>query len=156
MLTFRTSITFAVMTFIIALTGLLIAIQLHSLRFATNEAAAAYMDATSAKVLGLLQGELSAISSLVNVMATSSSVADGQRLRTPSGFEVVMNTNHHLSKPAMVGKLDTTATFNVVWRSISPIKASVWSRFLPDSAKRVANWTYPWVCGGCTEPTYKD
>jgi adenylate cyclase len=76
MLTFRTSITFAVMTFIIALTGLLIAIQLHSLRFATNEAASAYMDATSAKVLGRLQGELSAISSLVNVLATSSSVAD--------------------------------------------------------------------------------
>jgi urea transport system substrate-binding protein len=80
----------------------------------------------------------------------------GQRLRTPSGFEVVMNTNHHLSKPAMVGKLDTTGTFDVVWQSISPIKASVWSRYLPDSAKRVANWTYPWVCGGCTEPTYKD
>lgn len=76
MLTFRTSITFAVMMFIIALTGLLIAIQLHSLRFATSEAASAYMDATSAKVLGRLQGELSAISSLVNVLATSSSVAD--------------------------------------------------------------------------------
>jgi urea transport system substrate-binding protein len=24
----------------------------------------------------------------------------GQRVRAPSGFEVVMNTNHHLSKPA--------------------------------------------------------
>jgi urea transport system substrate-binding protein len=80
----------------------------------------------------------------------------GQRLKTPSGFEVVMNANHHLSKPAMVGKLDTTGAFDVVWRSISPIKASVWSRYLPDSAKRVANWTYPWICGGCTEPTYKD
>ena len=29
----------------------------------------------------------------------------GQRVRAPSGFEVVMNTNHHLSKPAMMGKL---------------------------------------------------
>jgi adenylate cyclase len=76
MLTFRTSITFAVMTFIVALTALLITIQLHSLRFATKEAASAYMDATSAKVLGRLQGELSSISSLVNVLATSSSVAD--------------------------------------------------------------------------------
>jgi hypothetical protein len=42
-----------------------------------------------------------------------------------------VNTNHHLSKPAMVGKLGTTGTFDVVWRSISPIKASVWSRYLP-------------------------
>ena len=76
MFTFRTSITFAVMAFIVALTALLIAIQLRSLRFATQEAASAYMDATSTKVLGRLQGELSTISSLVHVLATSSSVAD--------------------------------------------------------------------------------
>ena len=80
----------------------------------------------------------------------------GQRVRAPSGFEVVMNTNHHLSKPAMIGKLDASGSFDVVWRSISPIKASVWSRYLPESAKRVADWTFPWVCGGCTEPTFKD
>jgi urea transport system substrate-binding protein len=80
----------------------------------------------------------------------------GQRVRAPSGFEVVMNTNHHLSKPAMIGKLDASGTFDVVWRSMSPIKASVWSRYLPESAKRIADWTFPWVCGGCTEPTYKD
>jgi adenylate cyclase len=75
------------MTFIIALTGLLIAIQLHSLRFATKEAASAYMDATSAKVLGRLQGELSSISSLVNVLATSSSVADSNE-RSETGRAV--------------------------------------------------------------------
>jgi len=76
MLTFRTSITFTVMAFIVALTLLLIAVQLRSLRFATREAASAYMDATSTKVLGRLQGELATISSLVHVVATSSSVAD--------------------------------------------------------------------------------
>jgi urea transport system substrate-binding protein len=80
----------------------------------------------------------------------------GQRVRAPSGFEVVMNTNHHLSKPAMIGKLEASGTFDVVWRSMSSIKASVWSRYLPESAKRIADWTFPWVCGGCTEPTYKD
>src|SRR5450755_4418655 len=80
----------------------------------------------------------------------------GQRVRAPSGFEVVMNTNHHLSKPVMIGRLEASGTFDVVWRSINPIKASVWSRYLPESAKRVADWTFPWVCGGCTEPTYKD
>jgi urea transport system substrate-binding protein len=80
----------------------------------------------------------------------------GQRVRAPSGFEVVMNTDHHLSKPAMIGKLEASGNFDVVWRSISPIKASVWSRYLPDSARRTADWTFPWVCGGCTEPTFKD
>ena len=76
MFTFRTSITLAVMTFIVALAALLIAIQVRSLRWATQEAASAYMDAASTKALGRLQGELKAITSLVNVLATSSSVAN--------------------------------------------------------------------------------
>ena len=49
MFTFRTSLTFAVMAFIVALAVLLIAIQILSLRWATHEAASAYMDATSAR-----------------------------------------------------------------------------------------------------------
>jgi len=80
----------------------------------------------------------------------------GQRIKAPSGFEVVMNTNHHLSKPAMIGKLNPAGRFDVVWRSINPIKASVWSRYIPESAKLTADWTFPWVCGGCAEPTFKE
>jgi adenylate cyclase len=76
MFTFRTSITLAVMTFVVALAALLIAIQVRSLRAATHEAASAYMDSASTKALGRLQGELNAVASLVNVTATSSSVAD--------------------------------------------------------------------------------
>jgi adenylate cyclase len=76
MFTFRASITFAVMAFIVTLAALLIAIQLRSMRLATKEAASAYMDATSTKVLGRLQSELATISTLVNVLANSSSVAD--------------------------------------------------------------------------------
>jgi adenylate cyclase len=74
--TFRSSITFAVMAFIVTLAAVLIGIQTRSMRLATEEAASAYMDATSSKVLGRLQSELATISSLVNVLATSSSVAD--------------------------------------------------------------------------------
>jgi urea transport system substrate-binding protein len=80
----------------------------------------------------------------------------GQRIKAPSGFEVVMNTNHHLSKPAMIGKINSSGTFDIVWQSISPIRADAWSKYIPDSAKRTADWTFPWVCGGCTEPTFKD
>ncbi|XSC48605.1 hypothetical protein ACF1BQ_033945 [Bradyrhizobium sp. RDT10] len=76
MFTFRASITLAVMTFVVALAALLIAIQVQSLHWATREAASAYMDAASNKALGRLQGELNAIASLVNVLATGSSVAD--------------------------------------------------------------------------------
>ena len=84
MFTFRTSITFAVMTFIVALAGLLIAIQVRALRWATQEAASAYMDATSTKAFGRLQTEITALASLVNVLATSSTVADSNE-RTETG-----------------------------------------------------------------------
>ena len=76
MFTFRASITLTVMAFVLALAALLIAIQARTLRSATDEAASAYMDAASTKALGRLQGELTAVSSLVKVLATSSSVAD--------------------------------------------------------------------------------
>ena len=79
-----------------------------------------------------------------------------QRIRAPSGVEEVMNTNHHLSKPVMIGKVSPSGTFDVIWQSINPVRADAWSKYLPDSAKRTADWTFPWVCGGCTEPTYKE
>ena len=80
----------------------------------------------------------------------------GQRIKAPSGFEVVMNTNHHLSKPVMIGKINSSGTFDVVWQSINPVRADAWSKYIPDSAKRTADWTFPWVCGGCIEPTFHD
>jgi adenylate cyclase len=84
MLTFRTSLTCTVMAFIGALAVLLIAIQVRSLRWATKEAASAYMDATSSKALGRLQTEIAAIASLAHVLATSSSIADSNE-RTETG-----------------------------------------------------------------------
>jgi urea transport system substrate-binding protein len=80
----------------------------------------------------------------------------GQRIKAPSGFEVVMNTNHHLSKPVMIGKINSSGTFDIIWQSINPVRADAWSKYLPDSAKRTADWTFPWVCGGCIEPTFKE
>lgn len=79
-----------------------------------------------------------------------------QRMKAPSGFEVVMNTNHHLSKPVMIGRINSSGTLDVIWQSINPVRADAWSRYIPDSAKRTADWTFPWVCGGCIEPTFKE
>ncbi|MGA6964029.1 MAG: hypothetical protein WBZ51_10460, partial [Xanthobacteraceae bacterium] len=70
--------------FIVALAALLIAIQVRALRWATQEAASAYMDATSTKAFGRLQTEITAVASLVHVLATSSSVADSNE-RTETG-----------------------------------------------------------------------
>jgi adenylate cyclase len=88
-LTFRTSITVAVMAFIIALAALLIAIQVRALHWATKEAASAYMDATSTKASGRLQTEITAIGSLVRVLATSSSVAESNE-STETGSAIAL------------------------------------------------------------------
>jgi adenylate cyclase len=84
MFTFRTSITFAVTAFIVTLATLLIAIQVRTLRWATQEAASAYMDATSTKAFGRLQTEIATLASLVHVLAASSTVADSNE-RTETG-----------------------------------------------------------------------
>lgn len=80
----------------------------------------------------------------------------GQRVKAPSGFDEVMNTNHLLSKPVMIGKIDAAGNFEVIWQSINPVRADAWSKYLPENAGRTADWTFPWVCGGCVEPTFKE
>jgi urea transport system substrate-binding protein len=80
----------------------------------------------------------------------------GQRIKAPSGYDEVMNTNHHPSMPVMIAEIDASGRFDVIWRSINAIRADAWSRYIPESGKRTADWTFPWVCGGCTEPTFKD
>jgi urea transport system substrate-binding protein len=67
-----------------------------------------------------------------------------------------MNTNHHLSKAGHDRRDRRIREFDVIWRSINAIRADAWSKYIPDSAKRTADWTFPWVCGDCTEPTFKD
>jgi urea transport system substrate-binding protein len=79
-----------------------------------------------------------------------------QRFKAPSGFEIKMDgKNHHLHKPVFIGEVREDGQFNVVWKTDGPIRAQAWSPFIPDSAKKVADWTYPWVCGNCTEPRFK-
>ena len=78
----------------------------------------------------------------------------GQKVRSPSGYDIVMNTNHHLSKPVMIGEIQANGQFQIVWQTKGPIKADAWSPYIPESAKLTADWTYPWVCGNCAAPKY--
>ncbi|MBX3455453.1 urea ABC transporter substrate-binding protein [Ferrovibrio sp.] len=78
----------------------------------------------------------------------------GQKVRAPGGFVSVMNTNHHLSKPVYIGEIRPDGQFNVVWKTKGPVKADAWSKFIPESAKLTADWTYPWVCGNCEKPKF--
>jgi urea transport system substrate-binding protein len=77
----------------------------------------------------------------------------GQVVKGPDGFDIKMDEkNHHLQKPVFIGEVQANGQFQVVWKTPGPIRAMPWSPFVPDSSKKVADWTYPWLCGNCTEP----
>ncbi|QQS15106.1 MAG: urea ABC transporter substrate-binding protein [Rhodospirillales bacterium] len=78
----------------------------------------------------------------------------GQKVMAPGGFESVMNTNHHLSKPVLIGEIQANGQFEIVWQTKGPVKADAWSKYIPESAKLTADWTYPWVCGNCEKPKF--
>jgi len=80
----------------------------------------------------------------------------GQVVKSPSGFDIKMDEkNHHLHKPVVIGEIRADGQFEVVWNSgDTPIRADPWSPFVPDSKEKVADWTYPWACGNCTEAKF--
>jgi branched-chain amino acid transport system substrate-binding protein/urea transport system substrate-binding protein len=41
----------------------------------------------------------------------------GQKVKSPSGFEVVMGENHHMAKPVMIGEIQANGQFEVVYTS---------------------------------------
>ena len=78
----------------------------------------------------------------------------GQEVANLTGGTAVMNTNHHLSKPVLIGEVQDNGQFDIVWETEGTVVGDAWSDFLPESAKLTADWTYPWVCGNCEKPMY--
>ena len=78
----------------------------------------------------------------------------GQKARSLTGYTVTMNTNHHLSKPVMIGEIQPNGQFEIVWQTKGVVKGDAWSNYIPASAKLTADWTYPWVCGNCAKPRF--
>ncbi|MCB2101218.1 MAG: urea ABC transporter substrate-binding protein [Rhodobacterales bacterium] len=80
----------------------------------------------------------------------------GQKVKNLTGGVAVMNTNHHLSKPVLVGEIQADGQFETVWSTDGVVVGDAWTDYLPESAKLTADWTYPWVCGNCEKPKYGD
>ncbi|MCY3752672.1 MAG: urea ABC transporter substrate-binding protein [Alphaproteobacteria bacterium] len=78
----------------------------------------------------------------------------GQTVTSLTGTEAVMNVNHHLSKPVLIGEVQDDGQFEVVWETDGPVVGDAWSDYIPESAKLTADWTYPWVCGNCEKPMF--
>jgi urea transport system substrate-binding protein len=77
----------------------------------------------------------------------------GQKVKSPSGFEVTMGSNHHMAKPVMIGEVRADGQFNIVYKT-KALPPKAWSPYVEANKGKVADWTWPWVCGGCTAPKY--
>jgi urea transport system substrate-binding protein len=78
----------------------------------------------------------------------------GQKVKNLTGGVAVMNVNHHLSKPVLIGEVQADGQFETVWSTDGAVIGDAWSDFIPESAKLTADWTYPWVCGNCEKPKF--
>jgi len=78
----------------------------------------------------------------------------GQKVKNLTGGISVMNTNHHLSKPVLIGEVQEDGQFDTVWSTDALVVGDAWSDYIPESAKLTADWTYPWVCGNCVKPNH--
>ena len=80
----------------------------------------------------------------------------GQKMKSPSGFEVTMGTNHFISKPLMIGEIRPDGQFDIVYQTKTAVVPDAWSPYVPDEKGKVADWSYPWVCGNCTSAKFAD
>jgi urea transport system substrate-binding protein len=78
----------------------------------------------------------------------------GQEVANLTGGTAVMNVNHHLSKPVLIGEIQPDGQFQTVWETDELVVGDAWSDFIPESAKLTADWTFPWVCGNCEKPRF--
>ena len=79
----------------------------------------------------------------------------GQMVKNLTGGVAVMNVNHHLSKPVLIGEIQDDGQFETVWATDGVVVGDAWSDYIPESAKLTADWTYPWVCGNCEKPKFE-
>ncbi len=72
-----------------------------------------------------------------------------------TGGIAVMNTNHHLTKPVLIGEIQENGQFDIVWETAGGVIGDAWTDFLPESANLVADWTPPISCGNFNIKTGK-
>jgi urea transport system substrate-binding protein len=76
-------------------------------------------------------------------------------VETPNltGGTAVMNENHHLSKPVLIGEIQDDGQFAVVWETDGLVKGDAWSDYLPGSKDLISDWSAPTKCGNYNTKT---
>jgi urea transport system substrate-binding protein len=80
----------------------------------------------------------------------------GLEIPNLAGGTAVMNSNHHLSKPVLIGEIQDDGQFEIVWSTDGEVKGDAWTDYLPESAVIVSNWADPAInCGNYNTETKK-
>ncbi|MCP5153014.1 MAG: urea ABC transporter substrate-binding protein [Ectothiorhodospiraceae bacterium] len=64
-----------------------------------------------------------------------------------TGGIATMFTNHHLSKPVLIGEIQADGQFDVVWETPGTVIGDAWTDYLPESSQILADWMPPVSCG---------
>ena len=72
-----------------------------------------------------------------------------------TGGIAVMNANHHLSKPVLIGEIQEDGQFEVVSETPDTVIGDAWSDYLPSSKNLISDWTAPVKCGNFDVKTAK-
>ena len=64
-----------------------------------------------------------------------------------SGGFSSMGSNHHITKPVLIGEIQSDGQFDIVYQTPGLILGDEWSDHLPESAPLIANWRAPMSCG---------
>jgi len=72
-----------------------------------------------------------------------------------TGGMAVMNKNHHLSKPVLIGEIQDDGQIETVWSTDDTVAGDAWSDFLPSSKDLISDWTAPTKCGNYNTKTKK-
>jgi urea transport system substrate-binding protein len=65
----------------------------------------------------------------------------GQKVKSASGFEVVMGANHHMAKPVMIGKIQANGQLAIVYKS-KALPPRAWSPYVEANKGKVADWSW--------------
>ncbi|APX21655.1 MAG: urea ABC transporter substrate-binding protein [Rhodobacteraceae bacterium] len=63
----------------------------------------------------------------------------GQEFPNLTGGTAVMGTNHHLSKPVLIGEIREDGMFDIISET-DPVPGDAWTDFLPESAPLKSDW----------------
>ncbi len=64
-----------------------------------------------------------------------------------TGSTATMLPNHHLTKPVLIGEIQDTGQFDVVWQTPAPVPGKAWSPYIAATKDLIGDWQPPINCG---------